>query len=95
VYLGVGQLGLRDDAFRDRYWSEVVTAVGARRVVPIHWDNFFRPLTPTVPPIPWPFDKHRRTMAWLTRACAASSVDLALPVPWQPSEPFVTGSGQT
>jgi L-ascorbate metabolism protein UlaG (beta-lactamase superfamily) len=88
VYLGIGQLGLRDDAFRDRYWSEVVGAVQSRRVVPIHWDDFFRPFEPGVRPIPWPFDRHRRTMNWLARTCAARHVELVMPEPWQPMNPF-------
>ena len=29
--------------FRDKYWDEVVATVGARRVIPVHWDDFFAP----------------------------------------------------
>ena len=45
VYLGVGQLGLLPEQYMVDYWNEVVRSVGARRVVLIHWDDFFRPLT--------------------------------------------------
>jgi L-ascorbate metabolism protein UlaG (beta-lactamase superfamily) len=82
VYLGIGQLGLRDERFRAEYWREVVEAVRPSRVVPIHWDDFFRPLEPGVRPIPWPFDRYRRTMAWLIRACAETGIELAMPQPW-------------
>lgn len=40
VYLGIGVLGNQSEEFREAYWREVVEATGARRVVPIHWDNF-------------------------------------------------------
>ena len=42
VFLGVGGLGRKEPAYRERYLREVVDAVGARRVVPIHWDDFTR-----------------------------------------------------
>ena len=41
VYLGVGQLGLQPESYLRDYWDEAVRAVGARRVVLVHWDDFF------------------------------------------------------
>ena len=46
AYLGVGQLGIQSDDYIETYWRETVRATGARRVVLIHWDDFFRPLDP-------------------------------------------------
>lgn len=50
VYLGIGTLGKQSPSFRDTYWRTYVADTGARRVIPIHWDNFTRgldrPLTP-------------------------------------------------
>lgn len=47
VFLGAA---LIDDL--DRYLHEVVDAVGARRVIPTHWDDFTRPLEPAPSPMP-------------------------------------------
>ncbi|WP_208106882.1 MBL fold metallo-hydrolase, partial [Streptomyces sp. GC420] len=44
VYLGIGQLGVREEEFRRRYWQEVVRATGARTVYPVHWDDMVTPL---------------------------------------------------
>ena len=44
AYLGVGQLGVQDEGYIRDYWTETVAAVGARRVVLTHWDDFFRPI---------------------------------------------------
>ena len=44
AYLGVGQLGVQPEEYLRAYWAETVGAVGARRVVLTHWDDFFRPL---------------------------------------------------
>lgn len=35
------------------YLQEVVDAVGARRVIPVHWDNFTRPLSEPLRPFPF------------------------------------------
>jgi hypothetical protein len=40
VYLGVGQLGVQSAEYIRTYWRETVRAVGARRVVLIHRDDF-------------------------------------------------------
>src|SRR5262249_6112168 len=40
VYLSVGQLGLQPRSYLVDYWAETVLAVGARRVILIHWDDF-------------------------------------------------------
>jgi len=44
VFLGTGTLGKKPEAYREQFWNETVKAVGARQVLPIHWDNFWRPL---------------------------------------------------
>jgi L-ascorbate metabolism protein UlaG (beta-lactamase superfamily) len=44
VFLGIGGLGQMDGDYRDTYFRETVTLVGARRVIPIHYDDFTRPL---------------------------------------------------
>lgn len=44
VFLGIGRLGKQSPRFGRDYWSEVVRSTGARLVIPIHWDDFRRPL---------------------------------------------------
>ena len=43
VFLGVGGLGLQTEAYREAYWHEAVTTIGATRVIPIHWDSLTAP----------------------------------------------------
>jgi len=43
VFLGVGGLGAQTEAYREAYWRETVTAIGARRVIPVHWDSLTGP----------------------------------------------------
>ncbi len=88
VFLGVGALGKEDDAYRQAYWDEVVRAVGARRVLPIHWDDFTRPLDEPLLPLPYLLDDLARTMTFLAARAAADGVELrALPLR-EPVDPF-------
>lgn len=79
VFLGMGTLGKQSDQFARDYWREVVRSTGARLVIPIHWDNFFRPLAEPLEPLPRPFDDVERGMKALTRMSEADHVTVTLP----------------
>jgi L-ascorbate metabolism protein UlaG (beta-lactamase superfamily) len=84
VYLGVGGLGTRDALYQQNYWDEIVRATGARRVIPIHWDDFFKSLDePLVPS--GDFDL---SMRFLTERGKKEGVEVRLPVEWKRSDPF-------
>lgn len=63
-------------------------AVGARRVVLIHWD-FFRPLTEPLRALPYAGDDLDATMRALGRLAESDGVALHLPTLWQPVDPWV------
>ena len=78
VFLGVGALGTKTEAYRTTYWNEVVKTVGARRVIPIHWDDFWQPLAPTPEPMPLLFDDFAHTMASLVEHGQREGVEVRL-----------------
>ncbi|MER6081334.1 MBL fold metallo-hydrolase [Streptomyces sp. NPDC001833] len=88
VYLGIGALGKQDEDFRNSYWNRLVTRTGARRVVPIHWDDFTRPLDVPLRPFPAFFDDFTTTMEFLTRQAEREGIALALPVLGQRAAPW-------
>lgn len=88
VYLGVGQLGLQPKRYLVDYWTETVRAVGARRVVLIHWDDFFRPLTKPLRAIPYAADDLDESMRVLGALAQDDGVPLHLPTLWQPADPW-------
>ncbi len=83
VLLGIGTLGTQDAAYHDAYWREVVQATGARRVVPIHWDNFWIPSEQPMRPMPVPLDRFDLSMAFLRARGTQTGVDVRLPLQWQ------------
>jgi L-ascorbate metabolism protein UlaG (beta-lactamase superfamily) len=93
VYLGIGQLGIQGEEYVTTYWEQTVTAVGARRVVLTHWDDFFSPLPMTTadPPLralPYAGDDLDATMEVLTRLADRDGVALSFPVVWRRENPW-------
>ena len=56
AFLGTATLGKQDQTFRDFYYEQTVAAVKPKLVVPIHWDDFFQPLTGKLEPFAKPID---------------------------------------
>ncbi len=88
VYLGVGQLGLQPERYLVDYWTETVRTVGARRVVLIHWDDFFRPLHQPLRALPYAGDDLDVSMRVLSRLAREDGVALHLPTLWQRADPW-------
>lgn len=88
AYLGVGQLGVQPETYIEQYWAETVGAVGARTVVLIHWDDFFRPLSEPLRALPYAGDDLDVTMRVLSRLARRDGVALHLPTVWQRADPW-------
>lgn len=88
VYLGIGQLGLQPEQYVIDYWTQTVRTVGARRVVLIHWDDFFRPLHKPLRTLPYAGDDLDVSMRVLTRLAERDGVSLHLPALWERSDPW-------
>ncbi len=89
VYLGVGQLGVQPRSYLSDYWNEVVRAVGARRVILIHWDDFFRPLSKPLRAFPYVADDLDVSIRVLDELAAQDGVTLQLPTVWRREDPWV------
>ncbi|BCI55466.1 MBL fold metallo-hydrolase [Mycolicibacterium litorale] len=88
VYLGVGQLGRQPERYLRDYWAETVRPVGARRVVLIHWDDFFRPLHRPLRALPYAADDLDHSIRVLAALADEDRVALHLPVLWQRDDPW-------
>ena len=88
AYLGVGQLGLHPQRYLTEYWTETVLAVGARTVVAIHWDDFFRPLSKPLRAIPYAADDLDESLRVLGELADRDGVALHLPTVWRREDPW-------
>jgi L-ascorbate metabolism protein UlaG (beta-lactamase superfamily) len=93
VYLGIGQLGVQSAEYLTSYWAETVTAVGARRVVLTHWDDFFSPLPMSTADsplraLPYAGDDLDATMSVLLPLAERDGVTVSFPVVWRRENPW-------
>ena len=51
VFLGIAGLGKQNPQYQNQYVNELVTKVGATRVVPVHWDDFTQPFKNSLRPM--------------------------------------------
>jgi L-ascorbate metabolism protein UlaG (beta-lactamase superfamily) len=87
VFLGTGTLGMKDSAYRQAYWDETVKATGAKRVIPIHYDDFTRPLEEGLVATPYLIDDFSVVMADLEQRSKAAGVELRMPPLFTPFAP--------
>jgi L-ascorbate metabolism protein UlaG (beta-lactamase superfamily) len=64
VMLGIGRLAGIGRDYAERYWQEVVTTTGAKRVFPIHFDDYTKPFG-TVELFPRILDNFVKMTGWL------------------------------
>jgi L-ascorbate metabolism protein UlaG (beta-lactamase superfamily) len=88
VYLGVGQLGLQAEPYLVDYWTEAVRTVGARRVVLVHWDDFFRSLSKPLRALPYVADDLDVSLNVLSKLAAHDDVALDMPTVWRREDPW-------
>jgi L-ascorbate metabolism protein UlaG (beta-lactamase superfamily) len=88
AYLGVGQLGIQPEPYLRTYWHETVGRVRPRRVVLIHWDDFFGPLDRPLRAVPYAFDDLDATMRIFTELAESDGVQLCLPTVWRREDPW-------
>ena len=89
AYLGIGQLGKQDAALHGGVLgSRRSRAVGARRVILIHWDDFFRPLDRAPPRPPYARRRPRRHDAGADPLAEKDGVSLHFPTVWARENPW-------
>jgi L-ascorbate metabolism protein UlaG (beta-lactamase superfamily) len=88
VYLGVGQLGVQPETYVVDYWAETVRTVGARRVVLVHWDDFFQPLSKPLRALPYVADDLDVSLRVLSGLAERDGVALDMPTVWRREDPW-------
>ncbi|WP_175942201.1 MBL fold metallo-hydrolase [Caballeronia sp. BCC1704] len=52
VFLSIGAIGTRSIDYHQRYYDNVIGCTRPSLVIPVHWDNFFVPLSKKLPALP-------------------------------------------
>ena len=84
VFLGIGGLGRQSESFTRSYWEETVIRTGAKRVIPVHWDDFGLPLDQPLVAMPFLLDRVDTSLDRLQALANASQVDVMMPRSFDP-----------
>jgi L-ascorbate metabolism protein UlaG (beta-lactamase superfamily) len=88
VFLGVAILGKQSQAYQEGLWREVVEETGARRAILIHWDDFLRPLSKPLRPMPRVMDDFDATMRFLLSHSGPGAPEILIPREFARMDPF-------
>ncbi|MBP6730525.1 MAG: MBL fold metallo-hydrolase [Chitinophagales bacterium] len=78
LFLGSAMLGLQPAEFQNQYFAQTVLATQAKTVVPIHWDNFTRPINKPLVALPNISDNVDSGLHFLIRKTEENKVNLKL-----------------
>lgn len=84
VFFGIGGLGKQSEEFISDYWNEVVRTVGAKVIIPVHWDDFTRSLDEPLRPMPYALDDFDKSMNALLALSKRDNVKMRLPIAFHP-----------
>jgi L-ascorbate metabolism protein UlaG (beta-lactamase superfamily) len=87
IFLGIALLSKQPADYRAQWWDENVKRVGARRVIPIHWDDFGRPLEDPLVALPYVADDIGAAMAEVSEWSRRDGIELRMPPQFTPFEP--------
>jgi len=78
LFLGVATSSKQDTAFQNEYYAQTVGKVHPQIVVPVHWDNFFTPLSTHLKPYPKLADNVKKDFDFLIRKTSADNIQLRI-----------------
>lgn len=78
VFLGIGNLGKQGAEFQKNYFRKTVYAVGAKKVIPIHWDDFTLPVGDSLTPFNSLVGDFDGTMQVISRMTNESGAELVM-----------------
>lgn len=73
-FLGSALLSKQSELFQNEYYLHTIKATRAKTVIPIHWDNFSKPLSESLQALPKFSDDIEHTFSYLVSQTAKDSV---------------------
>ncbi len=83
VFYGIASLSKQPPEFQQQYYEETIILTGAKHIIPIHWDNFFKPLHLPLTPFPTVIDDTAQTLNALAQRAEQHAARLTLLQGWE------------
>ncbi|MDC7735414.1 MBL fold metallo-hydrolase [Bacillus thuringiensis] len=78
LFLGIGVLGKQESTFQNTYYEQSVRKVQPKLVIPIHWDDFNKPLTDTLEAMPKYADNTQNGLDFIIQRTKADKIDFQI-----------------
>lgn len=78
LFLGIGGLGKQESTFLNAYYEQTVRKVQPKLVIPIHWDDFTKPLTDTLEVMPRYADHTKNGLDFIIQRTKADKIDFQI-----------------
>ena len=76
--MGIGVLGKQESTFRNTYYEQTVSKVQPKLVIPIHWDDFTKPLTDTLEVMPKYADNAKIGLDFIIQRTKEDKIDFQI-----------------
>lgn len=81
LFLGVAGLQKADEQMEQKFYAETIEKLHPQLVIPLHWDNFFSPLTKPVVGMPRLVEKTEIVFFKLAKYCEEHGVNCLVQIP--------------
>ena len=81
LFLGVAGLAKAKEKTKAKFFAETIEKIQPQLVIPLHWDNFFSPLSKPIVGMPRFIEKTERVFFELAKYCEAHDVPCAVQIP--------------
>ena len=81
LFLGISGLSKASEEMKKKFFEETVEKVGAKLVIPVHWDNFFAPLDRASYSLPALIENTNAAFLELAEYCEAHAIDCVVQLP--------------
>ncbi len=78
LFLGTAMLGLQEPAFQNAFYLNTVGKVHPQQVIPIHWDDFFQPLSDHLEPLPKFGDNLAASFGFMIARLSADKIQFSI-----------------
>lgn len=78
LFLGIATLGRQSENFKEEYYKQTVGALNPKMVIPLHWDNFFLPVSKNLEMMPILMDNTRKGFDYLISKTKTDNVELKI-----------------
>ena len=82
LFLGIGTMAKWPEDKIETFYKETLDKVHPKKVIPLHWDDFFTSLDKPVKGMPRIADNTPKNFESLSRACAARNMELIIQYPF-------------